>query len=139
MDTMEPIECGVTQRKSRCHSSETERSSPVSTSYGGSSQSPRDNGGTSSCSDARDEREVTTIFSCLFLLLITPHLFLVSRENRLLACSHFLSLSLLSLKRFPHLKVVRYRRCNLVNTFFAFFVLFVFFCIFGRCGARLLV
>ncbi|XP_024370432.1 uncharacterized protein [Physcomitrium patens] len=57
MDTMEPIECGVTQRKSRCHSSETERSSPVSTSYGGSSQSPRDNGGTSSCSDARDERE----------------------------------------------------------------------------------
>ncbi|XP_024393324.1 uncharacterized protein [Physcomitrium patens] len=43
MGTIEPIEFRAKQRESCCNSSEMERSSPASTSYGGSSPSSRDN------------------------------------------------------------------------------------------------
>lgn len=72
MSTTYPIECSSRFRKSHCSSSgggssssgsgiEMKRSLPVSTSYGGSSPSPRDNVVISS-SDRGDEREVKSVF-----------------------------------------------------------------------------
>ena len=58
---MEPIECVARQRKSSCNSSEMDCSSPASTSYGVSSPLQRDDVGSSSLSDHRVEREVTTL------------------------------------------------------------------------------
>lgn len=71
MSTTYPIECSSRFRKSHCSSSgggssssgsgiEMKRSLPVSTSYGGSSPSPRDNVVISS-SDRGDERETALL------------------------------------------------------------------------------
>ena len=69
---MEPIKCGARQRKGRCNSTEMVCSSPVSTSYGGSSPKLRDNVGTSSLCDHRAELEVKTPYFCVSLSYFPP-------------------------------------------------------------------
>ena len=66
MVMMEPIECGARQKKSRCNSIKMVCSSPVSTSYGGSFPSLRNDFGTPSPCDHRAELEVKTTSFCIF-------------------------------------------------------------------------
>lgn len=56
---MEPIESAARHRKSRCNSSEMMYSSSVSTSYGGSPPSQRDN------ISYRAELEVNATYFCI--------------------------------------------------------------------------